>query len=282
MDKTHSQPAPETRFAHNPQKSLETPLRFWAEAPGTDPGRVVPEDEGFFSRAHALYAYPYQAAHLDPKVQALVVVALSATVTQLDALEVQHAVHRAVEAGATRDEILCVLQLTSVIGLHSCSVGIPILAECARAAGLDGWSGAYTPEQQAVVRKFETEGPRPRPVDPMFDAIVRADPAYFERFAEFIDVPWLSDALAPEVKELVYIAIDVACTHLYVDGIRRHITAALSQGTTPAEIFEVIQLASATGMRTIARALPILDAILPESDSEPDQPDAEDAEGWSR
>ena len=277
MDKTRSQPAPEIGSAHHRQKSRETLLEFSAEGTGTDPGRAVPEDERFFSRAHALYAYPYQAARLDPKVQALIVVALSSTVTQLDTLEIQHAVERAVEVGATRDEILCVLQLTSVIGLHSCSVGIPILAECARAARLNGWSGAYTPEQQAVVRKFETEGPRPRPVDAMFDAIVRADPAYFERFAEFIDVPWQSDALTPEVKELVYIAIDVACTHLYVDGIRRHITAALSQGTTPAEIFEVIQLASATGMRTIARAMPILDAILQASDSVLDQPDAEGA-----
>ena len=271
--------APETRVAQHAQEYPETMHQFSAGAPGTDRGRAVHRDEEFLSRADALFRYPYEAAHLDPKVQALVAVALSATVTQLDAHEIHHAIERAVEIGATRDEILCVLQLTSVIGLHSCSVGIPILAECARAAGLEGWVAPYTPRQHAIVRKFESEGPRPRPVDAMFDAIVRADPAYFERFAAFLDAPWQSDALKPEVKELVYIAIDVACTHLYVDGIRRHITAALSQGTTPAEIFEVIQLASATGMRTIARALPILDAILPQNGSEPDEPHAKDAAG---
>ena len=268
MDDPRSHVAPETRVPQNAQTSVETAFQISRDAPGPDGGFVGCRSDGFFSRADALFSYPYEAGHLDPKVQALVAVALSATVTQLDPLEIQRAVERAVDAGATRDEVLCVLQLTSVVGLHSCSVGIPILAECARAAGLDGWVGPYTPRQQEIIRRFETEGPRPRPVDPMFDAVVRADPAYFERFAAFLDAPWQSDALTPEVKELVYIAIDVACTHLYVDGIRRHISAALSQGTTAAQILEVIQLASATGMRTITRALPILDAILPEKSSE--------------
>jgi alkylhydroperoxidase/carboxymuconolactone decarboxylase family protein YurZ len=267
MYRTGTHKPPDTLDAEHAQNSPRTPLEFSAVTPRTELSHAAPEDEGFFSRADALFRYPYEAARLDPKVQALIAVALNATVTQLDAVEIQHAVERAVEIGATRDEILCVLQLTSVIGLHSCSVGIPILAECARAAGLKGWIEPYTPQQQAIARKFESEGPRPRPVDPMFDAILRADPAYFERFSAFLDAPWQSDALTPEVKELVYIAIDVACTHLYVDGIRRHITAALSHGTTPAEIFEVIQLASATGMRTIARALPILDAIVSENGS---------------
>jgi alkylhydroperoxidase/carboxymuconolactone decarboxylase family protein YurZ len=265
MDETGIHMAPGTRAAQHAQNSLRTPLEFSASAPGTDSSPAARKDEGFFSLADALFNYPYEVARLDPKVQALIVVALSATVTQLDASEIQRAVERAVEIGATRDEILCVLQLTSVIGLHSCSVGIPILAECARAAGLEGWVEPYTPQQQAIVRKFESGGPRPRPVDPMFDAILRADPAYFERFSAFLDAPWQSDALTAGVKELVYIAIDVACTHLYADGIRRHVTAALSHGTTPAEILEVIQLASATGMRTVARSLPILDAIISEN-----------------
>ena len=47
-------------------------------------------------------------------------------------------IKNAIGYGATREEILEVMELASVIGIHSCTVGVPILVEELAAAGSAG------------------------------------------------------------------------------------------------------------------------------------------------
>jgi hypothetical protein len=47
-----------------------------------------------------------------------------------------------------------------------------------------------------------------------------------------------------------------------VEGIRRHVREALALGVTGAQILEVIQLASRTGLRTLEAAAPLVAATF--------------------
>ncbi len=59
-------------------------------------------------------------------------------------------------------------------------------------------------------------------------------------------------------KELIFIAINVATTHLWPSGARRHMQNALEAGATKEEILEVIQLTSIMGIHSMTMGLPIL------------------------
>lgn len=76
------------------------------------------------------------AGVLEPKVVEFLAIAVDASCTHLYAPGVRRHVRKALELGATREEITAVLQLTSVLGIHTMSLGAPILLEelAARAA----------------------------------------------------------------------------------------------------------------------------------------------------
>jgi alkylhydroperoxidase/carboxymuconolactone decarboxylase family protein YurZ len=231
-----------------------------------DPG-MFPSDEWeslaaldppYFRAAERVFGVAAKRGALSSKDRVLLEIALDALVTQLDARRLEEGIRRAAQLGVTRDEAVCVLELVAVIGMHSVTVGMPVLAEEADCAN---GPKRLSPHQANLAHAFETRRLRPRPLDPMFESILRLDPDYFERFIEFIDVPWREEVLDPRVKHLISIAIDVACTHLYVDGIRRHVREALSLGVTVGEIVEVIELASATGLRTLRAGLPVVAAV---------------------
>jgi alkylhydroperoxidase/carboxymuconolactone decarboxylase family protein YurZ len=65
----------------------------------------------------------------------LIGVALNAACTYLNAEGTRHAIGRALDAGATREEIVTILKCASVMSLHSAALGAPILFEEAKAAG---------------------------------------------------------------------------------------------------------------------------------------------------
>ena len=44
-------------------------------------------------------------------------------------------IRNALAAGATRDELLTVLMMASLLSIHTCSLGAPILIEEAKTAG---------------------------------------------------------------------------------------------------------------------------------------------------
>ena len=92
----------------------------------------------------------------------------------------------------------------------------------------------------------------------LWDNVLLLSPDYFEAYAEFSSVPWKHGTLEPKVRELIYIAIDAATTHLYDPGTKIHMENALKQGATPAEIMEVLELTSVLGVHTISVGLPAL------------------------
>jgi alkylhydroperoxidase/carboxymuconolactone decarboxylase family protein YurZ len=86
-------------------------------------------DPAWTEKAIALTIAPAVAGALDAKTIELIGIALDASCTQLYAPGVRRHIRRALKAGATKAEIIAVLQLASLQGLHSMCVGAPILLE---------------------------------------------------------------------------------------------------------------------------------------------------------
>ena len=70
--------------------------------------------------------------------------------------------------------------------------------------------------------------------------------------------PAVAGALDAKTIELIGIALDASCTHLYAPGVRRHIQRALKAGATKEEITAVLQLASLQGLHSMCVGAPIL------------------------
>ena len=93
--------------------------------------------------------------------------------------------------------------------------------------------------------------------NPFWDVLEELDPDYLEAFLAFRSVPQ-KGPLPQKYKELIFIAINVATTHLWPSGVRRHIRNALDEGATREEILEVIQLTSIMGIHSMSMGVPIL------------------------
>ncbi|NMM83722.1 carboxymuconolactone decarboxylase [Rhodococcus sp. SRB_17] len=72
---------------------------------------------------------PYQSGVLSPKVIQLLCIAVDASATHLYAPGTRRHIQAALDIGVTPQEILEVLKLATVVGIHSCNLGVPILAE---------------------------------------------------------------------------------------------------------------------------------------------------------
>ena len=78
---------------------------------------------------------------LEPKVKELIYTAFDASATHLYVPGLRQHVKNALAYGATAEEIMEVFEIASVIGIHTCTMGVPILidelerAEAARADG---------------------------------------------------------------------------------------------------------------------------------------------------
>lgn len=214
-------------------------------------------DPAFAEATDALVGHPYRHGVLIPTVRALVVLAVESVVPEADEARISAAVDAALAGGATEAEVLCTLEIACSIGLHTVSVGLPILLEEMELAGLP--LPAETPRQWELQQALENSGPRPRPLNQIYGGILRMDPEYFAARVRFIDLPWeRDDVLDPEVKHLLSIAIDAVSPQHYVDGLRKHVREALAIGARPEAVLEVLQLASVTGLRTLDVGLEVL------------------------
>ncbi|SPK70053.1 Carboxymuconolactone decarboxylase (plasmid) [Cupriavidus taiwanensis] len=77
----------------------------------------------------AMGMHSLKAGVLDPKVIEFICIAVDASCTHLYASGTQRHIRKALALGATREQITAVLQLVSVLGIHSMSLGGPLLIE---------------------------------------------------------------------------------------------------------------------------------------------------------
>ena len=212
-------------------------------------------DPGFYEAYLQLAAVPWRTGVLDPKIKELVSIAVNGAATHLFEPALRVHIRRALELGATREEILEVLRLTSTLGIHSCTVGVPLLLEA-----LGDRKPAPLDERRAQL-KADFEAKRGY-WHGFWDGLLELDPDFFQAYVDFSSLPWTDGVLEPKVKELIYTAFDASATHMYVPGLRQHIENALAYGATPAEVMEVFELAAVIGIHAFAVGLPILEEEL--------------------
>lgn len=212
-----------------------------------------------------LSAVPWQKNKLDTKTREFIYIAIDANATHMYLPGVRQHIRAALDAGAEGAEIMEVLELTATLGIHAMNIGVPILARVLSRRG-ESTPTELTPHQQDAKREFEsTRGYW----NAIWDDTLRLDPELFDAYLEFSSHPWKGGTLAPKVKEFIYIAFDVAATHLYVPGLELHIENALNQGASADEILEVMEIASVLGVHSVTSSAPILIDELEQSGSQP-------------
>lgn len=97
-----------------------------------------------------------------------------------------------------------------------------------------------------------------------WETVLAIDPEFVAAYLGLYQVPWEKNHLSDKFKELCYISINAAATHLHVPGIRPHITRALQFGASPHEILEVLELASTLGIHAMNIGVPLLVEVLEE------------------
>jgi alkylhydroperoxidase/carboxymuconolactone decarboxylase family protein YurZ len=214
-------------------------------------------DPDFFEAYLNFSAAPWRHGPLPPKIKEFIYIAVDAATTHLYEPGVRIHIRNALRHGASQEEIGEVLQLAAAAGIHSCTLGAPILLDEMRQAGMDGGfeAGPLSPRQEALKRAFtEIRGYW----NPIWDGLLRLSPEFFAAYLQLSSVPWRGGPLEPKVKELVYIAVAAATTQLYEPGLRIHIRKALRDGASESEILEVLELVAAIGVHSCTMGVPIL------------------------
>lgn len=241
---------------------------------GSPPKAMAPEETGPWDTAfaqlrtwdpawaetcHRMTTNPWTKGVLSRKLVELIGVGLNAACTNLNADGTRRHIRAALAAGATREEILMVLKCASVMAIHSCSLGAPILLEEAKAAGVQPIpkAKAATPacDKMKAVGQWNTA----------WDPFYELDPVWTDEFMATGIGIYMSGALPAKDVELLSIAFDASYTHMYAPGTRRHIRAALMRGATMEEIMEVLKLCVAQGAQACNLAVPILAEELAKS-----------------
>lgn len=195
---------------------------------------------------------PWRSGALPRKLVELIGIAVNAACTNLNSEGTRRHMRAALESGATRDEVLMVLKMASVMSIHSCSLGAPILLEESKAAGA-------RPKSQASVatpacNKMKAMGQWNAAWDPFY----ALDPAWTDEFMATGAGIYASGVLPAKDVELLSIAFDASYTHMYAPGTRRHIHNALQAGATVEEIMEVLKLCVVQGVQALNLGVPIL------------------------
>ena len=193
--------------------------------------------------------------HLDDKTKEFMFIAVDAAATHLYSPGVRQHIKAAFKAGATAQEIMEVIELTSTLGIHAMNIGVPILVQVLVEKGLRTGPAPLNANQERIKAEFTANRGY---WHAFWDEMLELDPDLFETYTAFSSVPWKSGTLSPKVKELVYIAFDTAATHLYVPGLKLHIENAIGYGATAEEILEVMEIASVIGIHAATTAVPIL------------------------
>ncbi len=208
----------------------------------------------YFEAYTELSSVPWKHGVLEPKVKEFMYIAADASTTHLYNAGTRVHIQNALRHGATMDELFEVLQLTASLGIHSCTVGVPILLEELEAAGK--LEDEALDDRQIALKETFTKNRGYWA--PFLDGLLRLSPDFFEAYLKISSVPWLTGPLEPKVKEFVYIAIDAATTHLYEPGLRQHIRNAIGHGASKEELMEVLELVTAIGVHTMTDSVPIL------------------------
>jgi alkylhydroperoxidase/carboxymuconolactone decarboxylase family protein YurZ len=92
----------------------------------------------FFAAYTEFSSVPWVSGTLEPKVKEFIYTAFDVAATHLYVKGLRQHIRNALGYGASREEVLEVIEIASLLGIHAATVGVPILIEELAAAGEDG------------------------------------------------------------------------------------------------------------------------------------------------
>lgn len=196
---------------------------------------------------------PWRRGILPRKLVELIGVMLNAQCTSLNPEGTRRHIRAALDAGASRQEILFVLKCATLGAIHSCSLGAPMLLEEAQAAGAalpartDAESTPFCDGMKAIGQW-----------NAAWDPFYALDPAWTDQFFATGVPVYASGVMSAKDVELLSVAFDASYTHLYAPGTRRHIKGALAAGASVEEVMEVLKLCVVQGVQSCNMGVPIL------------------------
>jgi alkylhydroperoxidase/carboxymuconolactone decarboxylase family protein YurZ len=193
---------------------------------------------------------------LPPKIQEFIYISVAASCTHIHAPAVKAHIHAALALGASTAEITEVIGLTCLLGIHTVTLGAPILLELMEEEGISRENSSVRDSERKRIkdtfikqRGFWTD---------TWNPLLELDPDFFEAYVDFSSLPSKTGVLDPKVREIVTCAFDAATTHLYARGTRIHMRNALRLGATPDEIMEMLEIISLMGVHGVTASAPIL------------------------
>ena len=199
---------------------------------------------------------PWNSGVLPRKLVELISIGLNAGCTMLNPEGTRHHIRAALDAGATKEEILFVLKCACVYAIHTCSLAAPILLTEAQAAGVK--TAAKPPVATPACDKTKAAGQWNAAWEPFY----QLDPQWTDQFMATGIGIYASGIMKPKDLELLSIALDASVTHMYAPGTQRHIRKALQVGATVEEIFEALKICVAFGFQACNLGAPILEEEL--------------------
>lgn len=86
-------------------------------------------DAEFIEAYLTFRSVPHRKGPLPKKVKEFILIAINAATTHLYAPGTRRHIQNALRHGATREELMEVIQLTTIMGIHTVNMAVPILAE---------------------------------------------------------------------------------------------------------------------------------------------------------
>ena len=145
-----------------------------------------------------------------------------------------------------------VLKMASLLSIHTCSLGAPILLEEASNDRCNFGKRSVSKPRCAI----ECAPPDSGTLHGMGSIRSTLRGPRHSLLAVLPSIP--AACLIRKFAELLSIAFDVSFTHMYAPGVRRHVKAALKLGATMGEIMDVFKLCVAQGVQACNMSIPIL------------------------
>ncbi|WP_369789423.1 carboxymuconolactone decarboxylase family protein [Rouxiella sp. WC2420] len=220
---------------------------------------LLRQDVDFVEGYLKFSAVPWKKNHLENKVKAFIALSASVASTHLYQPGIAQHLRAAVAFGATQQELVEVLELTSTLGIHASNVGVPLLLEVLEEEGLRNGPEPLDEQRETLKQAFiKNRGYW----HASWDGLLELDPDLFDAYIEFSSVPWRTGVLEPKIKELIYCAFDASATHLYKQGLKLHMRNAINYGATREEIMEVLEIVSVIGIHGALVAAPMVEQAL--------------------
>lgn len=232
----------------------------------------IVRERGYWSRFHEvllerapefLEAYirfqsaPTRSKVLPQKLCELVYIAIDFSVNHMYERGGRRHVEYALKAGATPEEVLQTILLTTVVAAHNpVDLGLTILldelGEASPRRGLDSELEAAKRDYVAATGHWPVSG----------DYMLAAAPDFARGYMAYGTAARNAGPLSAKEQELIALAVCAAPTCLFEAGIRRHVRGALDAGATAAEISTVLQLSAALSIHTCTIGVPAFDDVI--------------------